>query len=316
MILEDQGEEKKIVALFMDIRGFSHMFEILPDEKVYMFTNRYFTKASEIIEKYRGILDNIAGDALLAIWGKEKWLSKAPFYAVRAALEMRMALLRQNIQYKWEAHFPLEIGIGVAMGEALHCIVGPAGNAVDTFFGSPVILASRLGDIAKYNQIYVCNKTAATINKWAKLKKLPEREIQGFKKKITYHKVTGLMDFSLKSGERRKTSFIRYVFPEIVALVFKKNGIRKPVILKNISPTGAGIEIVQKEDYNLSENDEIILDLKNFALPDFSSLDGRIVQIRPISEESDVERCLSQIGIAFTNIDPDTKNILKHLNIA
>jgi class 3 adenylate cyclase len=316
MILENQGEEKTIVALFSDIRGFSHMFEKLPAEKVYMFTNRYFTKASEIVDRYKGTLDNIVGDGLLAVWGKGKWFRNSPFFAVRAALEMRMALLRQNIQYKWESHFPLEIGIGVAMGEALHCKVGPRSHSVDTFFGSPVILASRLGDIAKHNRILVDTKTARTINKWAKLEKLPDREVQGLSKKIICYNVAGLMDFSLKDGERRKTSQIRYVFPEIVALVFKKNGIRRPVILKNISATGAGIEIVDKDDYHMMESDEITLDLKSFKLPTFSFLDGQIVQIRPISEETDVERRLSQVGIKFLNLDTEKKTILQALNIS
>lgn len=316
MILQDHGEEKIIVALFSDIRGFSHMFEKLPAEKVYMFTNRFFTKASEIIARYRGDLDNIMGDGLLAVWGRDGWIKNAPFFAVRAALEMRMALLRQNIQYKWESHFPLEIGIGLAMGEALHCRVGSFEKPIVTFFGSPVILASRLGDDARNNRVLVDPATARTIGKWAKLEKLPPREVRGFTKKVTVFNVAGLMDFSLKNGERRKSSHIRYVFPEIVALVFKRSGVRRPVILRNISSTGAGIEIVDRDDCQPVENEEISLDLKSFKLPHFTKLDGRIVQVRLISEESDVERGLSQIGIRFTGMDSAKQKVLQHLNIS
>jgi class 3 adenylate cyclase len=315
MILQDHGEEKTIVALFSDIRGFSHMFEKLPAEKVYMFTNRFFTKASEIIARYRGNLDNIVGDGLLAVWGKQAWSNNASFFAVRAALEMRMALLRQNIQYKWESHFPLEIGIGLATGEALHCSVGPPADPIETFFGKPVILASRLGDEARHNRIMVDPATARIINKWAKLEKLPPQEWSGLSRKIAVFDVAGLMDFALKNGERRKSSHIRYVFPEIVALVFKTTGVRRPVILKNISSTGAGIEIVDREDCRPVENEEITLDLKNFRLPHFTELEGRIVQVRHICEETDVERSLSQIGIQFTGIDSAKHSVLQHLNI-
>jgi len=316
MIIDNQGEEKKIIALFMDIRGFSHMFEMLPDEKVFMFTNRYFTKASEIIDQYMGTLDNIIGDGILAIWGKDSWEEKTPFFAVRAALEMRMALLRQNIQYKWEAHFPLEIGIGLGMGDALHCFVGPPGKTIDTFFGMPVIRASRLGNLARHNSIFIDRTTAKAVNKWARLGRLQETPMQGLKKRIVAFRVDGLMDFSRKNGERRKTSFIRYVFPEIVAMVFKKDGTRKPAILRNISPSGAGIEIVEKKNYDLNEQDEITLDLKTFKLPQCTSIHGKIVQVRPISEETDVERRLSQVGIEFIDVDPSTLNVLKYLNIA
>ena len=94
-----QANEKEMVALFADFRGFSHMFDVLPAQKVYKFTNRYYQTASEIIERYKGVLDNIVGDGLVAIWGKDQVIPKSAFFAVRSALEMRMALLRQNIQF-------------------------------------------------------------------------------------------------------------------------------------------------------------------------------------------------------------------------
>ncbi|MBN2323384.1 MAG: PilZ domain-containing protein [Spirochaetes bacterium] len=308
--------EKVMVALFADFRGFSHMFDVLPAHKVYKFTNRYFQTAAEIIERYRGVLDNIVGDGLVAIWGKDQVVQKAPFYAVRSALEMRMALLRQNIQYKWESHFPLEIGVGVAMGKSLHCMVGPRNKPIDTVFGKPVILASRLADIAKNNQIYIDNEVAESITRWAKLEKLSKTTIRGFKGTFTIYKIEGMMDFHLKNNERRKSSAIRFVVPEIAAIVFKENGLRKPAILRNLSSSGAGIEIVQKEDAPIRKNDEISLDLKRFDFPNLNSLDGKIVQINTISEESEEVRCLSRVGISFHNLEPDKRRVLERFNIA
>jgi hypothetical protein len=228
---------------------------------------------------------------------------------------MRMALLRHNIQYKWESHFPLEIGVGLAMGKALHCIVGPVQKPIDTVFGKPVIIASRLGDIAKNNEIYVGQHVADSIKKWAKLEKLPKTHIKGFKGTYPVFKVEGLMDFKLKDKERRDASYIRFVFPEIVALILK-DGVRKSAILKNLSPSGAGLEIVHKMDTAISKNDEIKLDLKRFDFPSIGTLRGRIVQIRTISEETDEERCLSRVGIEFNGLDPEKKRVLNRLNIA
>ena len=307
--------EREMVALFADFRGFSHMFDVLPAHKVYKFTNRYFQTASDIIRKYKGVLDNIVGDGFIAVWGKNRTNPEAALFAVRSALEMRMALLRHNIQYKWESHFPLEIGVGLAMGHALHCIVGPVQKPIDTVFGKPVIIASRLGDIAKNNEIYVGERVANSIKKWAKLEKLPRTSIKGFRGTYPIFKVDGLMDFKLKDHERRKSSFIRFVFPEIVALILE-NGVRKSAILKNLSPTGAGLEVVQKMDTPISKNDEIKLDLKRFDFPSISTLNGRIVQVHTISEETEEERCLSRLGVEFDNLDPEKKRVLNRLNIA
>ena len=311
-----QPTEKEMVALFADFRGFSRMFDVLPVKKVYKFTNRYFQTAAEIIERYRGVLDNIVGDGLVAIWGKDRTIDKGPFYAVRSALEMRMALLRQNIQYKWEFHFPLEIGVGVAMGKSLHCMVGPEEKPIDTVFGKPVILASRLADIAKNNQIYIDEPVSESISRWAKLQKLSKTTVRGFKGNFTFYKVEGMMDFHLKKNERRKTSAVRFVVPEISAITFKQSGVRKPAILRNLSATGAGIEIVRKDNSILKKDDEIILDLKRFEFPNLHTLDGRIVTISTISEESEEVRCLSRVGISFHDVGPDKKRLLERFNIA
>ena len=313
--MNENENEREMVTLFADFRGFSHMFDVLPAQKVYKFTNRYFQTASDIIKKYKGVLDNIVGDGFIAVWGKDRSIAEAPLFAVRSALEMRMALLRHNIQYKWESHFPLEIGVGLAKGKALHCRVGPTQKPIDTVFGKPVILASRLGDIAKNNEIYVGEGIANSVKKWAKLEKLPNMSIRGFKGMYAIYKVEGLMDFKLKDFERRKSSFIRFVFPEIVALVLE-NGVRKSAILKNLSPSGAGVEIVQKIDTPISKDDEVKLDLKRFDFPSISTLNGRIVQIHTISEESEEERCLSRVGIEFNKLDPEKERILNRLNIA
>jgi len=312
-----ETKEKNIVALFADIRGFSHMFEILPPSKIYKFTNRYFETAYKIIKQYHGTLDNIIGDGILAIWGRkeDQLSSKIPFLAVRAALEMRMALLRQNIQYKWEYHFPLEIGIGIDMGSALNCLVGPKQKTIDTFYGKPVILASRLGDLAKNNLIYVSENIAKTIKKWAGMEKPKQIHIQGFREDVKYYRVYGLMDFTLKNGERRKTSNIRYIAPEIIAMVFKDSSIRKPAILKNISSTGAGIEIVQKDDVSISKNKNVSLDLKRLLRGIVNNIQGKIVQFQNISEETEEIRSLWQIGIQFTNIDEGKKRLIETLNM-
>jgi class 3 adenylate cyclase len=312
----DNQVEKEMVALFADFRGFSHMFDVLPAHKVYKFTDRYYKTASDIIARHKGAFDNIVGDGFMAIWGKDKIVTKAPYYAVRSALEMRMALLRQNIQYKWDAHFPLEIGVGVAMGKALHCVVGPKHHPIDTAIGKPVVMASRLGDTAKNNQIYVDEAVAKAIQKLAKLQNMPRTSIRGFKGTFSIYKVEGLMDFHLKNGERRKSEFIRFVAPEIVAMVFKSSGIRKPALLRNLSASGAGIELVQKDNAPIQKDDEITLDLRRFDFPSFRSLDGRIVQINTISEESDEERMLSRIGIEFHNLDPSKRRYLEKFNIA
>ena len=96
----------------------------------------------------------------------------------------------------------------------------------------------------------------------------------------------------------------------------KENGARKPVILKNISSTGAGLEIIQKDDISISKNQNILLDLKRLVRGIVNNIEGKIVQLHNITEETDEIRSLWQIGIQFTNIDEGKRKLIERLNMS
>ncbi|MBT6338825.1 MAG: adenylate/guanylate cyclase domain-containing protein, partial [Desulfobacula sp.] len=63
------GTRKIVTVLMTDLRGFTSLSETRDPEEMVQLLNRFLEKMSVIIHKYDGIIDEIIGDAILAIFG-------------------------------------------------------------------------------------------------------------------------------------------------------------------------------------------------------------------------------------------------------
>ena len=63
------GSRKTVTVLMSDLRGFTNLSETRDPEEMVKLLNRYLEKMSRIILKYDGIIDEIIGDAILAVFG-------------------------------------------------------------------------------------------------------------------------------------------------------------------------------------------------------------------------------------------------------
>jgi adenylate cyclase len=94
--IERQGVRKNIAILFSDIRGFTSMSEKMEPEELVHFLNNYLNVMVKVITNNNGIIDKFIGDAIMAIWGAPHATGTEAYDSVKAALEMRMALIEFN----------------------------------------------------------------------------------------------------------------------------------------------------------------------------------------------------------------------------
>ena len=66
------GTRKVVTVLMSDLRGFTSLSETLDPAEMVQLLNRYLEKMSKIILKYDGIIDEIIGDSILAVFGAPK----------------------------------------------------------------------------------------------------------------------------------------------------------------------------------------------------------------------------------------------------
>jgi class 3 adenylate cyclase len=137
---------KRVVAsvMFSDIRGFTPLVESQPPEETIDLLNTYYTLMFDAIDSHGGVVNQMIGDGLMAIFGAPLPLVDHCASAVRAAQEMIEMVEMFNAERTAEGKVAIRIGIGIASGEVVAGYAGTSKRATYTCIGDTVNLASRL----------------------------------------------------------------------------------------------------------------------------------------------------------------------------
>ncbi|WP_420402755.1 adenylate/guanylate cyclase domain-containing protein [Nisaea sp.] len=143
------GQERDIVVLFADIRGFTRLSEQrLPYDTVFIL-NRYFSEMGHAIEEAGGRIDKFIGDGIMALFGVDRGLETGARNAIAAARGMAENLKRLNDSLSADLSEPLRIGIGIHGGPAIVGELGYRATRGLTAVGDTVNTASRLEALTK-----------------------------------------------------------------------------------------------------------------------------------------------------------------------
>ena len=138
------GRRVKATVMFSDIRGFTSLVESQPPEETIELLNTYYTLMFDAITGHGGVVNQMIGDGLMAIFGAPQPLDAAPLAAVRAAQDMVEMIALFNVERVGLDKAPIRIGIGVASGEVVAGYTGTQQRATYTCIGDTVNLAARL----------------------------------------------------------------------------------------------------------------------------------------------------------------------------
>jgi len=144
-----QGQERDIVVLFADIRGFTQISEQRLPYDVVFILNRYFAEMGAAIETSGGRIDKFIGDGIMALFGVDGSLEDGARHAVAAAKAMADNLKKLNESLKDDLDQPLRIGIGIHGGPAIVGELGYRKTRGLTAVGDTVNTASRLETLTK-----------------------------------------------------------------------------------------------------------------------------------------------------------------------
>jgi class 3 adenylate cyclase len=126
------GSRKTVTVLMADLRGFTTISEARDPEEMVRLLNRYLKQMSTIILAHDGMIDEIIGDAILAVFGAPDPHENDPQRAVACAIEMQNHLARLNEELMEEGYPALEMGIGINTGSV---IVGNIGSDLRMKYG-------------------------------------------------------------------------------------------------------------------------------------------------------------------------------------
>ncbi|HAT71247.1 MAG TPA: hypothetical protein DCS63_00335 [Elusimicrobia bacterium] len=136
------GEDMEAAVMFCDIRNFTPLSEKMSAAMLVEFLNNYFHYITPPITANHGVINKFIGDAVMAIYTPLLGSDDYAADAVRAAVEMRKALVEFNAAGKTPGI--VDFGIGIHAGKLVGGNIGTAFRLEYTFIGDTVNIASRL----------------------------------------------------------------------------------------------------------------------------------------------------------------------------
>ena len=140
------GAEVEMSMLFADIRGSTALSETMSPTQFSRLINRFYVRATKLINEEDGLMEKLAGDSVAAFWGAgfagEDYVKRT----VGVAREMSKTMTHENIP----------VGIGVHSGIAFFGAVGTEEGLTDfAAIGEEVNLAARIASQAAAGEVLV-----------------------------------------------------------------------------------------------------------------------------------------------------------------
>ena len=155
--------------------------------------NEYFAIMVDIINRNGGVVDKFIGDAIMAVWGAPESSADDAKNAVKACLQMRMALAELNELRISRHQDPIHIGMGLHAGDAISGTIGSNERMEYTVIGNTVNTASRVEASTKSfgADLLITEQVLEKLNDSFTVNLAGAAEVKGRTEAIKMYKVTG-----------------------------------------------------------------------------------------------------------------------------
>jgi adenylate cyclase len=193
---ELSGEIKPVTVLFADITEFTPMIEKYNVKDVVEILNRYFESVVPCIFEFGGMLDKFLGDGFMAVFGIPFSDQRDVIRSIECAVKIQLKVKKLNKALIKEGFKPIDVGVGIASGNALAGNIGTNEHMNYTVIGEPVNMAQRLESIAANGEIIVSETTYKLACGFSDngiiFEPMPKTKIKGisrdvFPAKVLYH---------------------------------------------------------------------------------------------------------------------------------
>ncbi len=138
------GKHVEATAMFCDIRSFTSITEAREPTETIELLNDYYTLMMDAIGGEGGIVNQMVGDGLMAIFGAPMPREDHRLRAVLAGCQMVELIRLFNVEQAARGKVEIQIGIGIASGQVVAGYTGTLHRATYTCVGDTVNVAARL----------------------------------------------------------------------------------------------------------------------------------------------------------------------------
>src|SRR3954471_11654686 len=150
--MQSTPERREAAILYVELRNFTRLSEVLPPQKVLELANDFFSLAAIAVTANSGKVLAVQNDTLLAAFAaKERKDFSAR--ALKAAQDLQREFGAMGAQWKDEYGLPAAAAVALHLGEAVFGMAGPPGSQQFVAFGDCVSVCERLMHRARAGEI-------------------------------------------------------------------------------------------------------------------------------------------------------------------
>lgn len=181
-----------VAALFVDLRGFTHMVERAKEREVIQLLNDFYTCCAQTATQHQGQLNKFLGDAALILFVKEKGDQAFSDQVLHCAFNLRSKLEQINFKRQRQGSFAFQFGMGLDWGNAFVGSFGYGARQDFTAIGNCVNVASRLQGQAKEGEILVMESLYRQVRDRVEAEPLGESTLKGLEEPVTLFRLLRL----------------------------------------------------------------------------------------------------------------------------
>lgn len=265
-----EGERKQVTVIFCDMVGFLPLVERLGSEESYSVMDQVYEILIHNVHNFEGIVNEMTGDGIIALFGAPIALEDAPQRALWSALSIHRAIAKFNDQKKEIG--PIKMRIGIHTGPV---VVGTLGNDLRVEFkavGDTVNLASRIEGIAEAGATYVTEETFRLTEGLFRFEAIGKKVVRGKKEPIPVYKLLS----GKKDMYRPRLGSERMIYSEMVGRDKQLDRLELQV-MKAINGEGSIVNIIGEAGIGKSR---LIAELKKReVIKRVTLFEGRAVSI-------------------------------------
>lgn len=174
------GELRDMTVMFCDIRDYTAFTVGRPPGVVIDLLNHHMGAMTEIVQAHGGVINQFAGDAIMALFGAPKRYGDDAERAVRCA----RAMIETRDRLNHSAEIPMRIGIGITSGPMVAGCIGAENRSDYTAVGERVNLAARLCASAGAGEVFIDDVTYQRVHDVFAGEPLPPLTLKGFREPV------------------------------------------------------------------------------------------------------------------------------------
>ena len=138
------AETREATVMMVDLRNFSAYCEERTPEDAATVLHIFYTTVEKIVTEHGGVVEQMVGDGLTAVWNGSNPCDQHALQALKAAKVIWQEGVAQLPKVASRKTPPLDIGLGIESGPVMVGSFGPARRRVHTVMGEAVSVAARL----------------------------------------------------------------------------------------------------------------------------------------------------------------------------